>query len=73
MSKSLADQLRKAIKESGLSMYRMSAETGMNGPTLIRFMNGDRDLTLGRADLLCDYFGVEFSKPKYPKGRTHGD
>lgn len=62
---SLADQLRKAVRDSGLSMYRISADTGMNGPTLVRFMSGERDLTLGRADVLARYFKMRLTPPQF--------
>lgn len=58
----LANTIKAEIAASGLSLYRICKETGMNAPTLQRFVNGERDLTLGKADLLCDFFDLRLVK-----------
>jgi len=55
----LSDQFRRLIADSGLSLYRLSRETGIPSTTLQRFVNGERDLTLGKASPLASFFGVE--------------
>lgn len=54
----LADQLRAAIEESGLTAYRIGIETGLPAPTISRFLNNERDLTLGTADRIAAYLGL---------------
>lgn len=56
--KDLAEQLRKLIADSGLSLYRISKETGVPTTTLQRFVNRERDLTLGKASPLAEFFAV---------------
>lgn len=51
----LTDQLRKAIKKSGLTQYRIAKDTGVPQPVVNRFVNGERGITLETADKLCRY------------------
>ena len=44
----ISDQLRQAIRDSGLTRYRIAKETGLSQVTLSRFFNGERGLTLMR-------------------------
>jgi hypothetical protein len=41
----------------------------MHASTLHRFTNGDVDLSLGNAFQLALFFGMEFTKPRYPNGK----
>ncbi len=59
----IADALRQAIDESGLSIYAIAKAAGIAQPVLHRFYAGERDLTLTTADKLIEYFGLEL-KPK---------
>lgn len=68
-TKGLSAHLRRVISESGLSIYKISQLTGISQPTLQRFDAGKADLTLGRADALCQFFGIKFTEAEYPKGR----
>ena len=56
---SLAAQLRKAIKASGLTQYRIAKDTGVPQPVVNRFVNGERSITLETADKLCRYLGLK--------------
>ena len=60
----LADQLRKAIKDSGLSTYAVAKGSGLSYPATLRFISGERDLYLSSATKLAHYFGMEFTEPK---------
>ena len=40
--KTLADQIRNAVKASKLSHYRICQETGIDKASLSKFMTGDR-------------------------------
>jgi len=61
------DALRQAIDRSGLSMYRIAKDAGLDFSTLSRFCHGERSLKLESADKLADYFGLEVRQPKKSK------
>lgn len=66
---SVSDTLRKAIKDSGLSLYRVAKDAGIGYASLHRFMNGERAVSLDVCDRLCESLGLELramgqSKPK---------
>jgi hypothetical protein len=55
----LADHIRRAVRESDLSVYRLAKDAEVDQPTLNKFMNGTRDnLTLGVADRLFRVLGL---------------
>ena len=64
----LAKQLRKAIKDSGLSQYRLEKLSGVPQPQLSMFLSGERDMTLGTASKLVDALGLEL-RPKTKRKR----
>jgi len=53
----LSEQVRKAIKESGLSRYRISRETGVPESALCRFMTGE-SMQTRTLDQLADLLGL---------------
>lgn len=54
---SLANHFRRAAANSGLSVYRIAKETGIDQSTLNKFVNGARDnLRLDMADRLFRFF-----------------
>ena len=61
----MTETLKKAIRESGLSLYAIAAASGVKRPSLSRFMAGTQSLRLDMADKLAAYFGVELK----PAGR----
>lgn len=63
----LQDQLRKAVKDSGLTLYAIAKGAEIAYPVLFRFARGERDLTLETATKLADYFGMRLTRPKRPK------
>src|SRR5947209_6326342 len=68
---SLADQIREAARESGLSVYRLAKDAQVDQSTLNKFLAGDRDnLTLEIADRLLRVLGLrlvrERRRPKRP-------
>ncbi len=60
----ITEQLRQAIEESGLSAYRLAADSGVNVATVLRFKNGERSLSLSSVDGLCRVLGLELVKRK---------
>lgn len=67
----LIDQLRRAIKESGLSRYAISKATGIDQAQLSNLMSGKAGLGLDNIEKLMNYLGLELTlQPrKEPKGR----
>ncbi|MGD9765992.1 MAG: helix-turn-helix domain-containing protein [Candidatus Binatia bacterium] len=63
----LSEQLRNAIRESGMSLHDLSNEVGISGGILSRFMRAERSMTLETAEKLCAFFGLELSPVR--KGR----
>jgi len=63
---SLAAILRQAAHRSGLSVYQIAKESGVDQSTLNKFLNGDRgNLRLDVADRLFKYFGLRVvSQPR---------
>jgi plasmid maintenance system antidote protein VapI len=63
----LQDELRRAVQDSGLTLYRIAKGSGIAYQVLHRFARGERDLTLETASRLVDYFGMRLTRPKQPK------
>ena len=63
----LQDQLRQAIQDSGLTLYRIAKGSGIAYQVLHRFARAERDLTLETATKLADYFGMRLTRPRRPK------
>jgi len=63
-SATMTDVLRKAIADSGLSLYRIAEDTGVTSQSLLRFQRGDQSIRLDKADLLADYLGLELTTRK---------
>ena len=63
----LQDQLRQAVRDSGLTLYAIAKGSGIAYPVLYRFANEQRDLTLETASRLTDYFGMRLTRPRRPK------
>ena len=62
MGKRLSDieqQLRKAIRQSGMSRYRLSKLTGVSDGVLCNFVTGKRGLTLKTAAKLAKALRLE--------------
>ena len=66
---SLTSQLREAIAESGLSMYRVAKEIGASYAVVYRFVSETRNINLETADRLADFFGMRLTRPKRIPGR----
>ena len=63
----IIETIRKQIKKSGLSRYRISQDTGVDQATLTRLIQG-KTITVETAEILLKYFGLEL-KPKTNKGK----
>ncbi len=67
---SLTDQLRKAIHDSGLSLYRIAKDTDTPYAVIHGFANSDRNVKLETADRLAELFGMKLTAPKRPKTQS---
>ena len=63
----LAEQLLAAIEGSGMSVRAIAAGSGLNQPTLSRFVNHTRDLSLTTGDKLAEFFSMRLTRPIKPK------
>jgi len=55
----LAADIRREIKRQGLSKYRVALDAGIDRAVAVRFINGERGLTLDTASKVCDMLGLE--------------
>ena len=55
---SVADLLRTAVKESGLTSYRIAKDAGIAQIVLDRFVHGERDLRLETAAKVARVLGL---------------
>ena len=62
--RTLSDVFRKAMAESGLSLYRIAKDTGISPQSLLRFRRGDHSLHLSKADVLAEYLGLELVRKR---------
>ena len=60
----LTDDLRTAIRETGLTHYRIGKDAGIAPDIIGRFVRGERDLRLETASKICDVLGLKLTKKK---------
>ena len=60
--RTIADQLRKAVRDSGKTVNAIASDSGIPQPVLFRFVSGERDLTLATGEKLARYFDLELRK-----------
>jgi plasmid maintenance system antidote protein VapI len=58
----VSETLREAIRESGMSLYRLAKDSGIGYSILWRFLEGERQLTTDTVDRLCDFLGCNLVK-----------
>ena len=64
----LAATIRKAVKDSGMTPYRIATDADVDRAIMTRFVNEQRGLTLDTASRLCDILGLELRPSTRPKG-----
>lgn len=62
----IVETIKREIKKSGLTRYRISLDTGIDQATLCRLMQG-KAMNMETADLLCKYFKLELKPIKRKK------
>jgi len=65
----LDKQIRAAIKDSGLTIYRLAKDSGVSQPVLCRFVNGKRGITLATASKLVETLGLELVAKKKSRAK----
>jgi len=55
----LAAQLKAAIADSGLTMFKVAESCGLRYQTVYGFVKGERDIALSSASKLAELFGLE--------------
>ena len=50
------------MESQGISGCRMAQLTGLNATTINRYVNGERDMTGERLEMLLDVLGLEVKK-----------
>ncbi len=58
----LSDQLRAAIRGSGLSLYKLAKRTRVDHGQLSRFLRGERSITLETADRIAEELGLRLAR-----------
>ena len=58
----VSQAVRRAVVGSGLSLYRLSVDSGVSYAALHRFMAGERSLSLDGIDKLAAHLGLELRK-----------
>ncbi len=68
----LSEQIRRAVKASGLSQYRISKELDVSESTISRFVSGKGGLSMEYLDALADLLELNIAatrKRRRRKGR----
>ena len=55
----LAAVLRYLYEDKGFSYTKISNQTGMSRATVVRVINGEREITVSYLEKLCKVFGVK--------------
>ncbi len=67
----ITESLKRAVRDSGLSLYAICKATGLNEDSLSRFMRGDQSLVLSKADKLASFFGIECQQKEKGKNERN--
>jgi plasmid maintenance system antidote protein VapI len=65
----VSESLRKAIIDSGETLYRVAKDSGVSYPTVHRFVRHQRPISLEAVDRLCTYLGLRLSPMNTKKGK----
>jgi hypothetical protein len=68
-ARSVSDQLRESIEESGLTSYALGKLTGIDPGILARFRAGTAEIRSGTLDLVADELGLRLVAPSRARGR----
>ena len=65
--KSLTEQLRQAIDDSGLTRYQIAKETGIDESALAKFYNGHRGLSMDALNALGKFLQLKITLGRKPR------
>lgn len=65
----LSEAMRDAMKRDGRSLYQLAVDSGVSRGQVVRFFNGQRELTLPAADKLCHALGLELRSVRRQGGK----
>ena len=68
-AKTMTDQIRQAIDDSGLTRYRISQETGIDESALAKFYNGHRGLSMDALNRLGKFLGLRIVMDRKPESK----
>ena len=57
----MSDTLKRAVRQSGQSWYRIAKDAGIPYATLHAFLSGKRGISLSTLDKLCRYLGLRLT------------
>jgi hypothetical protein len=58
----VSEQLRRAVRASGKTLYRVAKDTGISYAPLHRFLHGRSGLRMDLLDQLCSYLGLRLTR-----------
>ncbi len=58
----MSDTLKRAVRQSGQSWYRIAKNSGVPYATLHAFLCGKRGIALPTVDKLCRYLGLRLTR-----------
>jgi hypothetical protein len=67
----MSETLREEILGSGLSLYRVSKDSGVSYAALHRFVMHRRAVSMGALDNLCGYLGLRLTYIERKKESEH--
>jgi predicted transcriptional regulator len=67
MRETFTERLRQAIRDSGMTRYAISVQTGIAQSTLCKFLQGERGMSLESVDQLMECLGLEIKHIKKRK------
>jgi plasmid maintenance system antidote protein VapI len=62
IKKTIIDQLRKAIRDSGETNYAIAKGSGVSQSIIDRFVSGERGISLETASKLCEYLKLDLAR-----------
>jgi predicted transcriptional regulator len=69
MGDTFTDQLKQAIRDSGMTRYAISVQTGIAGSTLCKFLKGQRGMSLDSVNRLMECLELEIRPRRKRKDR----
>jgi transcriptional regulator with XRE-family HTH domain len=69
MDVSFSDQLREAIRNSGMTVYFIAKASGVDKAVLSRFLNGKAAMSMASIDQLCPVLGLRLLLVKQVSSR----